>query len=357
LRGTAALSVLALHLCEVFRPTGPGNPLHHAYLAVDFFYMLSGFVMGHAYDRRWRRMSLASFFGQRLRRLHPLVLLGVGLGLISQVAGVLWLGQPAAPAGLLALDALLAALLVPAPSLPGRDGLTYALNGPSWSLGQEYLANLAYALVLRRIGRGALAALVLAAGAGLILIAARHGTLHLGWGWETRWLAPARTAFPFLAGLLLQRLGARLTLPLGWTGLSVLLLAAFAAPTLPDARANGLFEAALVIGLFPLVIVAGATSPARGRLAGLCRLCGEISYPLYMIHWPVVRLYADWVWTGDAPHGPALALGAALALGLPLAAWATARLYDEPVRAWLGGRRRGPAQPDLAAATSPASSR
>ena len=354
LRGTAALSVVALHLCEVFRPSAAANPMHHAYLAVDFFYMLSGFVMGHAYDARWDRMTVRSFFAKRLQRLHPLVVLGVVLGLHGYLIERIWLHGGGSVPLLVIANLGLALLLLPAPSLPGHEGQTYSLDGPSWSLGQEYLANIAYALAGRRLGLRALAALVAATGVGLAVMGAARGALHVGWTWETIWLSPLRTAFPFFAGLLLQRSGLRLPVRMGFIGLSLALLAAFMAPQLQGAG-NGLFEAALVIGVFPLLIGAGAAAPATGRSARLCRLAGELSYPLYIVHYPLVRLYAAWVWTHQAPHWAELAAGAALALCLPFVAWAALRLYDEPLRAWLSRGRAtdAGASPQVAPTASP----
>ena len=181
LRGAAALAVVALHLCDVFRPTAAVNPLHHAYLAVDFFYMLSGFVMGHAYDDRWTRMSVGGFFAQRLRRLHPLVVLGVVLGLLGYLVERIWLGGDGIAPLLLLANIGLALILAPAPSLPGHNGQAYSLDGPSWSLGQEYLANIAYALVGRRLGRAPLAMLVALSGAAIAVIGFQRSTLHVGW--------------------------------------------------------------------------------------------------------------------------------------------------------------------------------
>jgi peptidoglycan/LPS O-acetylase OafA/YrhL len=350
LRGVAALCVVGLHLCEVFRPTAAENPLHHAYLAVDFFFMLSGFVIGHAYDRRWPRMTIGGFFGQRLRRLHPLVLLGVALAAQGYLIERLWFREETVPPLLFLANLGLAALLLPAPSLPDHEHQTYSLDGPAWSLGQEYLINIVYALVGPRLGLRALSLLVGVSGLGVAAIGAAHGALHVGWTWETLWLAPVRTAFPFFTGLLLQRLGVRLRGG-GFVLLSLLLVAAFAAPWFAP-PANGLFEAALVIVLFPLIIAAGAAAPARGRMARLCGFAGELSYPLYIVHYPFVRLYAAWVWTQQPPLAVKLAAGAGLALTLPLIAWLALRLYDEPVRAWLGrGARRVPPPPSAATAS------
>ena len=84
LRGVAALMVVAFHMLEIL---GNGDHtrqlLNHGYLAVDFFFALSGFVIGYAYDDRWGKgMTIWTFFKRRLIRLHPLVILGTLLGAI-----------------------------------------------------------------------------------------------------------------------------------------------------------------------------------------------------------------------------------------------------------------------------------
>jgi peptidoglycan/LPS O-acetylase OafA/YrhL len=351
LRGTAALLVVVLHLTNLFRHGAVLNPLHHGYLAVDFFYMLSGFVVGHAYDRRWGRMSLDGFFARRLIRLHPLVLLGAVLGAVSYLVGrVDLMGSEFWPRRFLA-NVVLAALCLPAPEMPGLWDMTHGLNPPGWSLTQEYGANFAYALIGPRIGRQGLVLLVGLSGAAELALGLIHGTIDTGWGWSNLWLSPVRTAFPFFAGLLLQRSGVRLNLRVGWIGLSVALLAAFAAPLFGDIGAlktNGLFEAALVMLAFPLIIAAGAASQPFGMVARLCRMSGEISYPIYIIHAPILESYAAWMWTQHPPHRLALGIGAALGLALPLISWGVLKLYDEPIRARLGrdlGERRPPGDP------------
>ena len=74
LRGVAAIIVVTFHLTE---PLGTGHLdilVNHGYLAVDFFFLLSGFVMGYAYDDRWNKMSVGSFFKRRIVRLQPCLL-------------------------------------------------------------------------------------------------------------------------------------------------------------------------------------------------------------------------------------------------------------------------------------------
>lgn len=347
LRGVAALAVVGVHFLDTFYSGVRTNPLHHAGLAVDFFYMLSGFVVAHAYDGRWARMSVRQFITLRLTRLHPLVVLGATLGLATYLLDPFYPEQRQVGAGTLALVYLLGVLLLPAPPLPNRTGQTHAFNGPSWSLTQEYLANIAYALIGPRIGRRTLMALVAVSAIGIAALGVTHETLQYGWDWPNLWMAPVRTAFPFLMGMLLQRMNLRLPAPGGWLMLSAVLAAVFLAPappTLAGVPLNGIFEAALVLGLFPLIIAAGAAAQAKGRLGKLCRICGELSYPIYIVHWPIVRLFSDWVWTTHPSHLMILAVGGPLALSLPAIAWAALKLYDEPLRAWLAGRRRAPRQ-------------
>jgi peptidoglycan/LPS O-acetylase OafA/YrhL len=347
LRGVAALAVVALHLLDTFFRGPEVNPLHHGGLAVDFFYMLSGFVVSHAYDGRWTRMSVRKFFSIRLQRLHPLVILGAVLGLATYVFDPFYPEQHQLPLTSLGFVFLLSVLLLPAPPLPNRAGQTHSLNGPSWSLTQEYLANIAYAFIGPRIGRRGLIALIAVSAIGLAAGGLTYDTLQYGWGWDTLWFAPIRTAFPFFMGMLLQRMNARLPAPGGFVMLSIVLLLAFLAPwpgKVAGVPVNGILEIALVVGVFPLMIAAGASAEAKGLLGKACRLCGELSYPIYIVHFPFVRLFSDWVWMRHPSHLKILMVGVPLVLAIPLIALAALKLYDEPVRAWLAGGRKAPRQ-------------
>ncbi|AMJ64150.1 acyltransferase family protein [Hymenobacter sp. PAMC 26628] len=336
LRGTAALLVVVFHLFEAFNPAYAINPLRHAYLAVDFFFLLSGFVVGYAYDARWPALRVRDFFRLRLVRLHPMVLLAVALGL-----GCYWLDpyvdhQSISTRYLVVVGAL-GALLLPAPPLPNHYGETHSLNGPCWSLFQEYLANIVYALVGPRLGPRALAAAVGVAAMALVAAAVRHGHLQGGWGWDTFWMAPVRVAFPFFAGLLVFRRGWRLRLRWAYPLLSLGLLALFAAPAFQPAA---YYEAFCVVVLFPLVVATGAGTYTAGRLGALCRFSGRLSYPLYLVHYPFIYIFTHWV----AATRPTLAQAAPVMAGLLVfflaLAWAALRFYDEPVRAWLSARTR-----------------
>src|SRR6201991_4005853 len=152
LRGSAAFLIVIFHVFNYsFGFRGPFALVHHAYLAVDFFFALSGFVVAYAYDDRWTRMTTLQFFRIRLIRLHPLVLLGATLGLLGYVFDPFGktINQTSAP--MLALAYLTSLLLLPSPPVGGRHHESQALNGPAWSLMQEYLGNIAYALIFRKL--------------------------------------------------------------------------------------------------------------------------------------------------------------------------------------------------------------
>ena len=80
LRGVAAIMVVWFHLFEAYATSHLDQRINHGYLAVDFFFVLSGFVIGYAYDDRWGRMTYRDFFKRRLIRLHPMVVMGMLIG-------------------------------------------------------------------------------------------------------------------------------------------------------------------------------------------------------------------------------------------------------------------------------------
>src|SRR5437868_15453571 len=83
LRGVAAVMVVMMHLCEAHATSHLDMNINHGYLAVDFFFLLSGFVIGYAYDDRWDKLTIGGFLRRRFERLQPLVVLGMTLGAIG----------------------------------------------------------------------------------------------------------------------------------------------------------------------------------------------------------------------------------------------------------------------------------
>jgi len=346
LRGTAALLVVAFHIQGITVMFDASRLLlPHAYLAVDFFFALSGFVVGYAYDDRWGTMTTRQFLVRRLIRLHPLVVLGAMLGLVSYV-GDPFAGSRQHAAVMLILFAFVAAVFaLPSAPLPNRLGDSHPLNAPAWTLLQEYIGNLAYALVLRRLGTRALAAAAIAAGLLSAATALALGSYDTGWGLQNFWGAPVRLAYPFLTGLLIFRLHERLPRwRLGFVPLSVVLALAFVAPVMPNDGAvkwNGVYQALCVLILFPAIIVAGRHSAGGPVTQRLCRLAGRISYPLYITHYPFVYLYMNWIATGGAATATTIAVAVGLYGFTIVFALMAYRWWDLPIRSALQRRAGG----------------
>ena len=346
LRGTAAFSVFMFHFWEMLVPDLAHNPMPHTFLAVDFFFVLSGFVLGHAYDSRMsveaigsrRALTLGGFLKRRLIRLHPMIvvsmLIAITVYLLDPFVGDSQRLGVKLPWLTLATSFGLSLLLLPSPGLPNTFGETHSLNGPSWTLFQEYIANLLYGLFGQKLSLGLHLLLCAASALALILTAQHFGDLGHGWGWSDFWVAPVRLACPFLIGLLVSRQNVRLPLRYPFFILSTVLLAVFF--TSQMGSWNGLFEAGCVIILFPTVLAAGR---AEGELTGwqgrLCRFAGDLSYPLYIIQYPFIYLFAHWNWSTHP--GPVLLglVAAALYVAVVALAYALTRWYDRPVRAWL----------------------
>src|SRR5665213_2627624 len=165
LRGVAAIMVVAFHLCEAHATNPPMDQIiNHGYLAVDFFFLLSGFVIGYAYDDRWGKMTIGSFFKRRLVMLQPMVVMGMVIGAICFYFqdSVLWPHIHLVPVWEMLLIMLIGFTLIPVPpsmDIRGWDEM-HPLDGPGWSLFFEYIANIFYALGVRKFSKTALAILV-----------------------------------------------------------------------------------------------------------------------------------------------------------------------------------------------------
>ncbi|UOG75197.1 acyltransferase [Hymenobacter tibetensis] len=347
LRGVAALLVVVFHLCEAHATSHLDQIINHGYLAVDFFFMLSGYVIGYAYDDRWNQMTLKEFFKIRLVRLQPLVVLGMVIGALCFYFqdSVLWPHISEVPIWKTLLVMGIGATLLPLPLSMDLRGWheMHPLNGPGWSLFFEYIANLLYAVWVRKFSNAALAVLVALAGAVLLhyTVTSPNGDIIGGWSLDAEQLRVGftRMMYPFFAGLLLARMSApgRIKHAFWWCSLLLTLVLAF--PRVGGAEhlwLNGLYDALSILLVFPLVVWLGASGQATGPgVARLCQFFGSISYPIYITHYPLIYTYTAWVSNGRRPLAQVwpvalLTFGAAVLL-----AYACLKLYDEPVRRWL----------------------
>lgn len=353
LRGVAALMVIFYHVFEAFATSPIDQRFNHGYLAVDFFFILSGFVIGYAYDDRWKTMTTKDFIKRRLIRLHPMVVLGAVLGVIAFcIQGCeKWDGTQVS-ISMVMLALLINLFLIPAvpgsgPEIRG-NGERYPLNGPSWSLFFEYIGNIMYALFIRRMSTKALTALVVLAGIGLASFAIFNfsGAGHLGVGWtmeEYNLIGGfLRVLFSFSIGLLMSRVFKPIPVKGAFWICSLAIVVLLSMPYVGNGEAlwmNGIYDSVCAILIFPMLVYLGASGKTTDKhSARICKFLGDISYPLYMVHYPLIYLYFGWVKKENLTFAEAWPEALALVIGSIVLAYISLKLYDEPVRRYLTKR-------------------
>lgn len=294
LRGLAAIAVVLFHFMEIATPDYRDNFIPRSYLAVDFFFCLSGFVMAYAYDRKMKTMGILSFFKRRLIRLQPLVLIGSIIGLLAFIFDPFSDLMTAFTPLQHFLMFMSSAFLIPYPIVPQRYFNLFHLNPPTWSLFWEYIGNIFYALFLCRLPLKALQVLWVIAAVLLSYESYVSGYLAVGFGGDNFWGGGIRLFYSFTAGILLFRSRWRPTRTLGFYSILLLFTVTF---FIPYSKEYGAFiDPIIVIGYFPLLISLSVTkdhiTPIQFRL---CKWLGDISYPLYIIHYPFVWIFMSYV--------------------------------------------------------------
>lgn len=349
LRGVAAIMVVWFHIFEAYATSHLDQRINHGYLAVDFFFILSGFVIGYAYDDRWGNMSIKDFLKRRVIRLHPMVVMGAVIGGIMfyfQGCSVWDVSQVTVLALLIAT--FINTLLIPA--APGTEvrglGEMYPLNGPSWSLFFEYIGNVLYALFIHKLSTKALAFLVFGAGCGLAAFAilGPYGDICAGFSMTgTEFTAGfLRLMFSFSAGLLLFRIFKPGRVKGAFWICSAAVVVLLSVPRIGGAEhlwMNGLYDTACFAVFFPFLVYLGASGKTTDKhTTRICNFLGDISYPLYMVHYPFIYLYYAWVKNEQLTFSESLPGAAAVVIGSIVLAYACLRWYDIPVRKYLSHR-------------------
>ena len=401
LRGVAALMVLWYHVFEgfAFAKGSVIETFNHGHLGVDFFFLLSGFVISYAYDDRWRKpisqrdnettsqqvqgqsMSLKSFFKRRLIRLHPMLVMGAFIGLICFFiqGGVKWDGT-STPFHWVMIAFVLTLFFIPA--YPGAsydirgNAEMFPLNGPSWSLFFEYIGNILYALFIRKLSNKMLGLLVGVTGILWIWFVAFDisGYDMIGIGWTLDAVnffgGLLRMMFPFTLGMLMARrfMSQRvnestsqqvetqsstansqqskfLKRNIFWIA-TIVLFALFSVQYFPKTSTvsvNGIYELFCIMIVFPLIVwIAASSDSAQSKFTlKLSKFLGDLSYPLYIVHYPVMYVFYSWLIKNqyftltETWQMVILVLTICIVL-----AYACLKLYDEPIRKWLSKVKR-----------------
>lgn len=368
LRGVAAVIVVMFHLFETYSKGIPYQILNHGYLAVDFFFVLSGFVVGYAYDSRWSHgMTFGNFCKRRIIRLQPMLVFGTVFGALlfymggdhpdfAPIMGTPW--------WIVVLLIIWGGTVLPIPKSWDIRGWSEfnPLNGATWSLLWEYVANLLYGLFLHRLKLRSL--IVLAVLAALLVVnvcldidifgvldARSYAAYTIVGGWS---LTPdqlligfSRLAYPFLIGLVISRV-AGLEIHVsrhGFVWASLILAIILVMPRVGGDNPanfwmNGLYEIAAILLVFPLIIMMGRGSTVVGeKYEGICKFLGDISYPLYVTHYPLIYMQMSWAATHpDAPLSTHIFMACCYFVMAVALAYASMKLYDLPVRQWLSDK-------------------
>ncbi|WP_163399320.1 acyltransferase family protein [Flavobacterium fluviatile] len=349
LRGVAAILVVAFHVFETF---ALGNRfkqiINHGYLAVDFFFLLSGFVVAYAYDDRWGKMTQWEFYKRRLIRLQPMVIMGMVIGgafYYFQASDELFPEIAETPVWKLLLVMLIGFTLIPVPKTMDIRGWgeMHPLDGPAWSLFFEYIANILYALFFRKFSNKVLGFFVLLFAAMLInyTVFGPKGDVIGGWSLnlEQMNIGFTRLLYPFFAGILLSRLGKLIHIKGAFWICSALITIILMMPRIGDANSlwmNGLYESFCIILLFPLIVSIGAGGEIKSPFSlKICKALGDISYPLYITHYPLIYWYTAWVVDNKVPLEDGYPMGIGVLIASIVLAYLCLKLYDEPVRNWL----------------------
>ncbi len=427
LRGVAALMVLWYHVFEgfAFAKGSIIETFNHGHLGVDFFFLLSGFVISYAYDDRWRKsisrkveemqcrkaetrqlhninkqevidtsdkkyqsstfnshqsaansLSLKGFFKRRLIRLHPMLVMGAFIGLICFLlqGGMKWDGT-STPFHWTMIAFVLTLFFIPA--YPGAsydirgNAEMFPLNGPSWSLFFEYIGNILYALFIRKLSNKMLAAFVGLTGILWIWFIAFDisGYDMIGIGWTLDVVnffgGLLRMMFPFTLGMLMARKFTNhqvetrrlhkinkqvidtsdktfqkpkfLKRNIFWIA-TIILFALFSVPYLPktsNISINGIYELACIMIVFPFIVwvAASADNEQPKSTLKLSKFLGDLSYPLYIVHYPVMYLFYSWLIKNQYFTLAETCQMVILVMIVNIAlAYACLKLYDEPIR-------------------------
>lgn len=354
LRGVAALIVVAFHIFEPHATSGYDQFINHGYLAVDFFFVLSGFVIGYAYDDRWHTLTVGSFFNRRLQRLQPMVVMGmlIGAALFYFADSPKWPMIHTVPVWKVIGIMLIGFTLIPVPPSMDIRGWQemHPLNGPGWSLFYEYVANILYGIGLRKLSKAALSMLVILTGVFLVYYAvtSEGGDLMGGWSLDALQLKIGftRLLYPFFSGLLLSRVIKPGHFKHGFLMSSLLIVVILFMPRIGDREhtwQNGLYESLSIIAIFPLIVYIGAGSQMKSVTESrICKFVGDLSYPVYITHFPFIYMYSAWVSKNpSAPLSMQIIYGLLTFLVAIVVGYVSLKYYDEPVRAWLKKRFNG----------------
>jgi peptidoglycan/LPS O-acetylase OafA/YrhL len=326
MRGIAAIAVVLYHFGPLLQPF---QLAPRGYLAVDFFFVLSGFIVAHAYEARLERgLPFIDFFLIRLIRFYPLYIVGLLIALVKALAQISIGDAQAMDVGGLCATTLLALGFMPSPW--GRLGELFPLNVAAWSLFLELAVNAAYAVARPWLSTTVISAILFISGS-VLAWEAFHSTAIVGGAfWNDLWIGVLRVSFSFFSGLLLyrKRTFTLSLLPTANSWLLLFFLFGLLIAHIPETLSSW-YDLSFILVLSPLLVMLGAKAESK---SGVFSYLGIISYPVYVMHQPIATASRQAsVMTGIPPVVVAVTIIASLACAAPILVY----FFDIPARRWL----------------------
>lgn len=318
LRGLAAIFVVIRHTTPLW-----GFECYRSYLSVDLFFILSGFVIAHAYSEKLKTISLKEFITIRLKRLYPVYLLSLPLGWLVVIVAAHHKHNNTSEAILSIFPAL---LFMPS-YIAGTPGM-FPLNPIRWTLFYELVVNFICAKIFAKKYVPVWPIMVL--WVPLTAISLANNGLDIGflWGWLHILGGFTRAFFGIFMGLLIYRLPERPSIS-AWFAFPIFLTVL----AIPKTGMDGVLDAVFVGIVLPLCVLIGSRSVSFGKEA-LIKL-GATSYPNYVLHYPLGAIGIALLGDKYAPFSGIAFLAALVGLSL-----AIERFYDIPVRKWFSRAQR-----------------
>ncbi len=335
LRGIAAAAVVVWHSQILF---GSGIVAASAYLAVDLFFLMSGFVIAHAYDPRFTAgLDTATFMRLRIIRLYPLYFLGLVVMVLAVLAAST-IGMKAQWTGsLLSLSTFLSLFFLPSP--PFAVDALFPLNGPAWSLFFEIIVNAFLVTARSWLGPRNLVMLIGVSLFFLVVSAVQFGSLNTGSNWSNFWAGFPRVFYSFFLGVLLYR--HRNSLPaFNWAHPLALLFLVLGFLSINPGSWRMEYDLICVTVIFPMIIALATSVEPRGGWRKPFIFLGTVSYALYVLHVPFLSIVKGVLKTetGNMLLQTVPLLGFIFLGGMIVICAFLDRYYDLPVRKWLNRR-------------------
>lgn len=330
MRGVAAIAVVLHHIGLAVNE----KLAQSGHIAVDFFFALSGFVLALAYTKRLSEgIGFLRFMQIRAIRLYPLFVIGLLIGLVKAV-GQIALRDPNAlsPAGL-TLSFITGLFMLPTP-IPDLVSM-FPLNTPAWSLFLEMMVSTIFALFLFRFSNRSLFIVCLSSAIIYVIGVNIRGDGSLGVGWSSFHFGLSRIFFAFPLGILIHRFFGKnrvIKSPAAFAFVAALIAILM---SYMGSHVRVVFDIVSVFIFIPVILIAGIHWEVGRLWQPLFSFLGDISYPVYIIHFPILRIGLAINERLDLPIVPFIF---SLLVGIITLSTGLVYYIDDPVRSWLNRR-------------------